>query len=128
MKVWRLHLKGNLAAGPYRGRGRNLVCELIGHNTPQLHMDDLADQGQFDEAYALRVAFERARREGWMFGWDSEAKMKAYAEDSAYWPDILLDFEVSVLEVRDFHVMPDGQVMFDRTGAWDTGEPFLLYS
>lgn len=126
MKVWRLHVKGELREGPYRNdvNAPDLGHLLADHKTPWMHIDALADACEFDLATELSCAFNQCRSECWVFGWSTAEQMRRYVPDADDWDFILHHYEVAVLDVSDYYVMPDGQVMFNPTTARATGEPF----
>lgn len=110
MRIYRLHEQADIKRGPYQDWSNGFDPEAIGHNAPWFYRSYIEERSPVIWiAFTRRVAF---------CAWASATKMRNMLVNPRRWPSILTDMAVSVIEVEDYCILPDGQVLF----IWDSAE------
>lgn len=106
MKVYRLHNQLNLWEGPFtqKGMGEYSIRWLRDHRGPSQF------RAGMPTVWANRI--DRC-----FYAWSTIAQMWMFVEKAERWEFFFEWMYVSELEVKDYHQLPDGQVMFMSKGA-----------
>lgn len=112
MKVYRLHNQLNLWEGPFTQAGinRHAWQFLRQHRGPRDYIKGLPD------IWKKRIDLYTQTGECY-FGWSTLAQMWFFCEDAKHWEFFFERMYVSELEVEEYAVLPDGQVMFMQKGT-----------
>lgn len=110
MRIYRLHEQKDIRRGPYQDWRNEFDVHAIKHSSPWYYRERIERREP-----GIWKAFSRGAA---FCAWASATKMRNMLVNPRRWPDILTDMAVSVIEVENYCILPDGQVLF----IWDSAK------